>query len=112
VELWDNDRFMGGKLRVIVATSAFGMGLDKPDVRGIIHFTLPRSIESYLQVSTTHNKNPAGASAKWFNLASCSAYHADLDFHFLCGECTCEFTGMRTCWSGWEGIVLSLLRSR
>lgn len=42
-------RFMTGQLRIVVATVAFGMGLDKSDVRAIIHFNLPRSFESYVQ---------------------------------------------------------------
>ncbi|XP_068721957.1 ATP-dependent DNA helicase Q4-like isoform X2 [Montipora capricornis] len=42
-------RFMNGQLRVVVATVAFGMGLDKSDVRAIIHYNLPRSFESYVQ---------------------------------------------------------------
>lgn len=42
-------RFMTGQVRVVVATVAFGMGLDKSDVRAIIHYDLPRSFESYVQ---------------------------------------------------------------
>lgn len=41
--------FMSGKLRIVVATVAFGMGLDKRDVRAIIHYTLPKGFESYVQ---------------------------------------------------------------
>lgn len=43
------NNFMCGELRVVVATVAFGMGLDKSDVRGIIHYNMPKSFESYVQ---------------------------------------------------------------
>ena len=41
--------FMSGKLRVVVATVAFGMGIDKSDIRAIVHHNMPRSFESYIQ---------------------------------------------------------------
>ncbi|MBG1266863.1 DNA helicase RecQ [Nostoc sp. WHI] len=44
-------RFIRDDVRVMVATVAFGMGINKPDVRLVVHFDLPRNIESYYQES-------------------------------------------------------------
>ncbi len=42
-------QFLGGKLQCVVATIAFGMGIDKADVRTVIHYALPASVEAYYQ---------------------------------------------------------------
>lgn len=44
-----HSKFMRGKLQIVVATCAFGMGLDKRDIRGVIHANMPKSVESYIQ---------------------------------------------------------------
>ncbi|KAJ8891004.1 hypothetical protein PR048_010513 [Dryococelus australis] len=41
--------FMSGQLRIVVATVAFGMGINKADIRGVIHYNMPRNFESYVQ---------------------------------------------------------------
>uniref|UniRef100_A0A8C0QQP1 DNA 3'-5' helicase n=1 Tax=Chelonoidis abingdonii TaxID=106734 RepID=A0A8C0QQP1_CHEAB len=43
------NNFMCGQLRIVVATVAFGMGLDKSYVRGIVHYNMPKNFESYVQ---------------------------------------------------------------
>jgi ATP-dependent DNA helicase RecQ len=47
----NQEAFMSGKHRVMVATNAFGMGIDKPDIRLIVHYQMPANLQAYYQES-------------------------------------------------------------
>lgn len=61
--------FMDGSLRIIVATVAFGMGINKSDIRCIIHYNMPSSFESYVQ--------EVGRAGRDGNLAICHVFMND-----------------------------------
>ncbi|WP_433802308.1 RecQ family ATP-dependent DNA helicase [Actinomycetospora sp. CA-084318] len=61
------DAFMAGEVPVVVATSAFGMGIDKPDVRWIVHGDVPTSIDAYHQEIGRAGRDGGAATAVLFH---------------------------------------------
>lgn len=69
------EAWMNNRTRIMVCTNAFGMGIDKPDVRSVIHFDLPNSLEAYFQ--------EAGRAGRDEQKAYCVLLYEDKDGEIL-----------------------------
>lgn len=74
----NQDKFMSGRVRIIVATSAFGMGVDKKDVGLVVHYNISDSLENYVQEAGRAGRDPH-LNARCYVLYSDN----DLDKHFV-----------------------------
>lgn len=74
----NQEAFMNDRVRIIVATSAFGMGVDKKDVGMVIHYDISDSLENYVQEAGRAGRDPS-LNARCFVLYS----DGDLDKHFI-----------------------------
>lgn len=77
------EEWMTGKTRIIVATTAFGMGIDKPDVRFVIHLALPASLEEYYQ--------EAGRGGRDGRKSYAAMFYDDTDIDNLLESCESSF---------------------
>lgn len=75
---------MNGQIRIIVATVAFGMGLNKPDIRAIIHYNMPGTFEGYVQEVGRAGRDGLPAYCHLFLNPTVLKIHSTLEFTVLC----------------------------
>ena len=101
------DRFLNDEVKIIVATIAFGMGIDKPDVRFVVHMDLPKNIESYYQETGRAGRDRLPSEAllfyTWADVLKLKSFveidgnPAQTEIMLRKLEKMAEFGGLKTC---------------
>ena len=97
----NQDAFMNGEVQIIVATSAFGMGVDKKDVGLVVHYDISDSLENYVQEAGRAGRDPEME-------ASCYVLYSDsdLDKHFiLLNQTKISISEIQQVWSAVKGLT-------
>ena len=97
----NQEAFMTDQVRIIVATSAFGMGVDKPDVGLVIHYDISESLENYVQEAGRAGRDPQ-LDARCYVLYS----DGDLDKHFiLLNQTKLSISEIQQVWRAIKGMT-------
>ncbi len=97
----NQDAFMNDRVRIIVATSAFGMGVDKKDVGLVVHYDISDSLENYVQEAGRAGRDPS-LDARCYVLYS----DGDLDKHFiLLNQTKLSISEIQQVWKAIKGLT-------
>lgn len=103
----NQDAFMSDRVRIIVATSAFGMGVDKSDVGLVVHYDISDSLENYVQEAGRAGRDPH-LEARCFVLYS----DGDLDKHFiLLNQTKLSISEIQQVWKAVKDMTKQRMRS-